>query len=120
MASDTVHLLSMAAWLGGLVFLLVAVLPRRDAGELRRVLPVFSVVAYVCVAALAITGTYQAWLGVGSWRALADSSYGRLVLLKVALFAVLLGLGNVSRLVVQRRWARIPSIPFAYAMADAT
>jgi copper transport protein len=113
-ASDTVHLIAMAAWVGGLIVLLVALLPRRDPDELRAVLPVFSRVAFLSVVLLAVTGTYQAWLGVGSWSALTGTRYGQLVLVKIIVFVGLIGLGNLSRLVVQRRWVR----PVAYAMAE--
>ncbi|MBV9593039.1 MAG: copper resistance protein CopC/CopD [Actinobacteria bacterium] len=117
--SDTVHLIAMTAWIGGLAYLLVAVLPRRESEELGYALPVFSVVAYASVAALAITGTYQAWLGVGSWRALVLTTYGQLVLVKIGLFLALLGLGNASRLAVQRRWGSVSRrVPVAYAMTD--
>jgi copper transport protein len=114
MLSDTAHVLSMAIWIGGLVVLAVALLPRREPGELRDVLPTFSRVAYICVATLAVTGTYQAILGLGSWRALAVTDYGRLVLVKAALFVGLLVFGNISRSAVQRRWVRVP---VAHAMA---
>jgi copper transport protein len=115
--SDSLHLLAMSAWVGGLAYLLIAVLPRREPDELRRVLPVFSWVAYVSVATLAVTGTYQAWLGVGSWRALAVTNYGRLVLLKIILFVAMIVLGNLSRKVVVRRWSpRLPAV--AYAMTE--
>ena len=113
--SDTVHLLSMAAWAGGLVYLFACVLPRSEPFELQRALPMFSRVAYVSVALLAVTGTYQAWLGVGSWRALAITTYGQLVLVKIALFVGLLALGNLSRRAVQRQWG---GIPVAYALTD--
>ena len=114
MLSDTAHVLSMAVWVGGLVVLTLALLPRREPSELREVLPTFSRVAYVCVGTLALTGTYQAILGLSSWRALGVTDYGRLVLLKVALFVGLLVLGNISRMAVQRRWVRVP---VAHAMA---
>jgi copper transport protein len=113
-ASDTVHILAMGLWVGGLVMLGAAVLPRREPDELNIVLPVFSRVAYLSVGALAITGSYQAFLGVNSWRALALTDYGRLVLLKIALFGLLLALGNLARTTVQRRFVRV-----AYAMTDA-
>ncbi len=113
-ASDTVHLTAMALWIGGLAYLLVAILPRREPDELRTVLPVFSRTAFGCVIALAITGTYQAWLGVGSLDALTSTRYGQLVLVKIGLFLVLVGLGNLSRVVVQRRYVR----PVAYAMTE--
>jgi copper transport protein len=111
--SDTVHLTAMAAWLGGLVLLALAVLPRRDPAELQAVLPVFSRVAFAAVTLLAVTGTYQAWRGVGTIDALTSTTYGRLVLLKIGLFAGVLLLGNLSRLAVQRRYART----VAYALS---
>ena len=40
--SDTLHLLAMSAWIGGLVYLCAAVLPRREPDELRATLPIFS------------------------------------------------------------------------------
>jgi copper transport protein len=93
----------------------IAILPRRDPDELREVLPTFSRVAFTSVCAIAITGTYQAWRGIGSWRAIVDTEYGLLVLAKVIGFLGLLALGNLSRRVIQRR-VRRPVV--AYAMAD--
>lgn len=113
---DVLHLLAMGAWLGGLIVLLAAVLPRRDPGELGAVLPVFSKVAFTSVVVLASTGTYAAWRGVGTVNALFTTSYGLLVAGKVVLFVGLVLLGNLSRGVVQRRFAR-PVV--AYAMTDA-
>ncbi len=84
--SDSAHLAAMAVWVGGLVYLLVAVLPRREPVELRRVLPVVSRVAFCAIAVLAVTGTYQAWLGIGAVDAITTTRYGQYVLIKVALF----------------------------------
>jgi copper transport protein len=121
LASDTAHLSAMAVWLGGLVLLVGAVLPRREPDELADVLPVFSRAAFTAVCVLAVTGTYAAWRGVGSWRALFATEYGLLVVVKVVLFCGLLALGNMSRRVVQRRYQRSrPGRPVvAYAMTDA-
>ena len=93
----------MATWVGGLVILVAALLPRRDPDELDAVLPVFSKVAFVAVVVLAVTGTYAAWRGVGSWRAFFHTEYGLLVLAKIVLFVGLIALANLSRQVVQRR-----------------
>jgi copper transport protein len=114
MTSYAVHLAAMATWLGGLVYLLVALLPRGEPGELRRVLPVFSRTAMGCVTVLAVSGTYQAWLGIGSVDAITSTRYGQLVLVKVGLFICILALANLSRVVVQRRYVRT----VAYAMSD--
>ena len=115
MTSYAAHLAAMATWLGGLAYLLVALLPRGEPGELRRVLPVFSRTAMCCVAVLAVSGTYQAWLGIGTVDALTTTRYGQLVLVKVGLFLCILALANMSRVSVQRRYVRT----VAYAMTDA-
>ena len=106
LSSDMAHLTAMSAWVGGLVLLVVAVLPRRHPAELRTVLPTFSRVAFICVLVIAVTGTYQAWRESGTVAAITTTTYGRLVLLKAALFIGLLLLGNLSRLAIQRRYIR--------------
>ena len=103
---DATHVLSMTAWLGGLLMLLLAVLPRHEPEELQAVLPVFSRVAFVAIGALAITGTYAAWRGIGAWAAIFGTTYGLLVMAKVLLFVGLLAVGNMSRRLVQRRATR--------------
>jgi copper transport protein len=113
--ADAVHLIAVATWVGGLAMLGIAILPRRDPGELREVLPMFSRVAFTSVCAIAITGTYQAWRGIDSWRAIFGTEYGLLVIAKVVGFIGLLALGNLSRRVIQRR-VRRPVV--AYAMAN--
>jgi copper transport protein len=115
-AADSLHLLAMAAWLGGLALLVAAVLPRREPDELRAALPVFSRVAFGSVTVLAVTGTYAAWRGIGTVHAIFTTTYGLLVVVKVGLFIGLLVLGNFSRVLIQRRFARVP---VAYAMTDA-
>jgi putative copper resistance protein D len=53
-----------------------------------------------CVAALALTGIASAWYTVGSVPALFGTSYGRLLLAKLALFAAMIALAAANRL----RW----------------
>jgi copper transport protein len=108
---DAVHLTAMATWIGGLIMLVTAVLPRREPDELRDVLPVFSRTAFVAVVALAASGTYAAWRGIGTVHAIFSTTYGLLVVSKVVLFAGLLALGNFSRVLIRRRTV-------AYAMTD--
>ncbi|WP_329385176.1 copper resistance CopC/CopD family protein [Streptomyces sp. NBC_01716] len=95
MPLDVLHLLAVAAWLGGLVSLLVALYrtPDIERAAVRR----FSRIAFGSVVVLAATGLYQAWRQVGSWSALTGTSYGQLLLAKVALIAVLLGAAWFSR-----------------------
>lgn len=95
MPVDVLHLLAVAAWLGGLASLLVALYRTPDIGSaaVRR----FSAVAFGSVVVLAATGIYQSWRQVGSWSALTGTHYGQLLILKVALIAVLLAVAWFSR-----------------------
>ncbi|MGP3924549.1 copper resistance CopC/CopD family protein [Streptomyces sp. 8N616] len=103
MPVDVVHLLAVAAWLGGLTALLVAL--HRDPSVERTAVHRFSRVAFGSVLVLAATGLYQSWRQVGSWDALTSTSYGQLLLVKVGLVVVLVGIASISR-----RWtARLPA-----------
>jgi copper transport protein len=95
---DLLHVLAAAVWIGGL-FALALVVPRTDAPEdvaaaaVRR----FSTLALVSVVAVAVTGVARAIGELSAATQLWTTSYGRAILAKTALFAVLLGLGAVSR-----------------------
>ncbi|WP_030292505.1 copper resistance CopC/CopD family protein [Streptomyces katrae] len=95
MPADILHLLAVAAWLGGLTALLVAL--HKVPGIEREAVQRFSRVAFVSVLVLTVTGIYQSWRQVGSWSALTGTSYGQLLLLKVGLVAALVGIAYVSR-----------------------
>ncbi|NGO42078.1 copper resistance CopC/CopD family protein [Streptomyces ureilyticus] len=112
MPVDVLHLLAVAAWLGGLSALLVALYraPSIEASAVRR----FSGVAFGSVAVLAATGIYQSWRQLGSWSALTGTSYGQLLFVKIGLVAVLVGVAWISR-----RWtARLTSAPEAVSESD--
>ncbi|MET9150753.1 copper resistance protein CopC [Streptomyces griseoflavus] len=108
MPVDVVHLLAVAAWLGGLTALLVALFraPAEtpvDRDAVRR----FSRLAFGSVIAVVVTGVYQSWRQLGSWSAFTDTRYGQLLLAKLGLVAVLVGVASVSR-----RWtARLAQAP---------
>ncbi|WP_411075347.1 copper resistance CopC/CopD family protein [Streptomyces sp. cmx-4-7] len=106
MPVDILHLLAVAAWLGGLTVLLVA-LYRAPSVE-RAAVECFSKVAFASVAALAATGLYQSWRQVGSWSALTGTRYGQLLLVKIGLMGVLVGIAWISRRWTQRL-ADLPS-----------
>jgi copper transport protein len=98
MPVDVLHLLAVAAWLGGLGALLVALYRAPadtpvDAPAVRR----FSQVAFGSLLALIATGTYQSWRQLGSWSAFTDTRYGQLLLAKIALVVVLVGVAWISR-----------------------
>jgi copper transport protein len=108
-ATDTAHLLAMAAWLGGLAMLFLCVLPAGrgvPAREAAAVLPRFSRLAVAAIAVLVLTGVYQAWRELRDTDLTGGSSYTRLLVFKVAAFGLLLCLGAGSRALVQYRYVR--------------
>jgi copper transport protein len=92
-AADAVHLLGAGVWMGGLAVLIFAFLPESDEAARAQVLPRWSRTAALTVTAMVITGTYQAWRETRSLGALTGTGYGRLLIAKLAVVALLLALG---------------------------
>ena len=85
--SDVVHVTAAAVWLGGLAGLFL-VLRRRAPHPVRSTASIvgrFSTAAAISVAFLAAAGLAMAWVEVGSLSGLWSTTYGRLVLVKVAI-----------------------------------
>ena len=110
---DIAHGWATAAWLGGLVMLLVLALPllralapsdrvRLGAGVIVR----FSAVAVGAVVILVITGVYRALAELPSLSALWTTAYGVALLAKLIVFAVMLVLAAWNRLVLHPRLER--------------
>lgn len=100
---DLVHLAGICAWIGGLAMLLFCVLPRRRVEELATVVPRYSRLASAAVLSIVLGGTVLGWQLVGSVGALSDTDYGRLLLIKIVAFAVVLLAAWYSRNWVTRR-----------------
>lgn len=102
LVADTLHVWSVGGWIGGMVLVLSLERSRGHGAdsESRSLLPVlvprFSRVALVCVPILVGTGVSAAWIHLGSPTALVGTTYGRLLLAKIALVLVVLALGAVN------------------------
>ncbi|MFE8962654.1 copper resistance CopC/CopD family protein [Streptomyces iakyrus] len=98
MPVDVLHLLAVAAWLGGLGALLVALYRApADTPVDRPAVRRFSRIAFGSVLTLIATGTYQSWRQLGSWSAFTDTRYGQLLLAKIGLVVVMVGVAWISR-----------------------
>ena len=71
-------------------------------------LPRYSALALGAIVALVVSGAYQAWRQVGSLDALKDTDYGRLLIVKLVVFAALIVAAAFSREVVNRRFRDLP------------
>ncbi|HET7517527.1 MAG TPA: CopD family protein [Actinomycetes bacterium] len=97
-----VHFSAAAAWFGGLVLLGTCVLPRAEGGLLGAVAR-FSSVAFTAMVVIVVTGMVQGWRQGGSLQALGDTAYGRLLVVKVAVFLLLIVVAGRSRVLVRRK-----------------
>ncbi len=103
---DTAHVLAMCIWFGGLAALLLSALGGGFSGGLRRALIRFSFIATTCVIVLVLSGLFAAWRQVGfTVKGYTSTDYGKLLLVKVAIVAGLVGLAAISRTIVRRRRA---------------
>jgi len=106
LASDIIHLLAAAAWIGALGAFVLIVSRRPQTPEIlnaaHRALASFATVGAIIVGLIVATGLVNSYLLVGPRNVLrlAESDYGRLLLIKLTLFAIMLGLaaGNRFRL----------------------
>ena len=109
--ADTVHVLAMAVWLGGLAVLATVLLPGRPAAEVREPLTRWSRVALLSVVAIVVSGGFQTWRQVGSIDALRSTDYGRMLIVKLVVFAVLVAVAAFSREIVLRLFSAGPDDP---------
>jgi copper transport protein len=109
-SADWLHLVAASLWIGGLVALVLCVWP--VAPELRRSAFLgFSRLATVLVAVLLLAGTY---LGIARLPAAPDlweTTYGRTLLVKLALVGLALTWGAVHHFLVRPRLERGAPVP---------
>ncbi|MBI3743945.1 MAG: copper resistance protein CopC [Chloroflexi bacterium] len=109
--SDFIHLLSASVWGGGLLYLVLVVpvalsrlveRPRREF--LAALVPRFSRLATISVAAILVSGLYNSWAQVSSVGA-STQPYGLALIAKVALVVPLLVLGALNPKWISKRLA---------------
>ncbi len=114
-AADVLHLIAAAAWVGALVPLaLLLAMTKEEADGLavaRTATRRFSTLGIASVATLLVTGFVNGWYLVGSISALNESEYGRLLLIKLALFVCMVAIAAFN-------WSRLT--PNLVQNADAT
>jgi putative copper resistance protein D len=104
--ADALHLVAASAWIGGLVPLaLLLSFTRRHGSEAWAAIAAavtqrFSVLGIASVATLIASGTINAWFLVGSVQALLVTEYGRVLIVKLALFVLMLAIAAINRTVL--------------------
>lgn len=100
------HLSAVSAWVGGLTMLSVCLLPRRRLAELEEVVPKFSKVAALSVLTIVASGSILLWQIVGSVDGFWATHYSRVLLVKLALFVLVMLAAMKSKHWVDRRLAK--------------
>jgi copper transport protein len=110
---DVFHVAAASTWVGGLAFTILGLML---AGDDRwplasRAVPRFSLLAVFSVATLIVAGTLRGYQEVRAFHGLWDTTYGQLLLVKIALVLplLLLGLYN-NRYAVPRLKKQIASV----------
>jgi putative copper resistance protein D len=102
-AADVLHLIAAAAWVGALlplIVLLAAASGGADDASLsmaRTATTRFSILGIVSVGTLLVTGIVNTYYLAGSVPALLHTDYGRLLLIKIALFLAMVAIATVNR-----------------------
>jgi putative copper resistance protein D len=100
--ADVLHLIAAAAWVGALIPLAIVLGAAKDTGPsalaVARVATLrFSTLGIASVGTVVATGIVNTFELTGSWAALFGTDYGRLLLVKVALFLAMLAIAAVNR-----------------------
>ena len=124
---DWAHAVAATAWTGGLLTLLVVVLPSATRWPSPLVVALirrFSRLAAWCLALVALSGVYNAWLQLATASALWQTGYGRVLGAKVLVVLALAFFGAANRYTVlpglgaERAAGAVPSRLVTYVAAE--
>jgi cytochrome c oxidase assembly factor CtaG/putative copper export protein len=96
--SLALHVTAASLWVGGLIAILLV----RRAPNIAEVTARYSRLALMCFVTVAVSGIANAWVRLGAWHQLFDSTYGLLILGKIVALAALCAIGA---------WHRARTIP---------
>jgi putative copper export protein len=106
-AADWLHAAAAAFWLGGVAYLLLALVPlalrHSLLGELGAAVARFSPLAVAAVTVIGLTGLMQSASTLGSAADLLTTAYGQALLAKSAGFAALIALGAFHQFAIGPR-----------------
>ena len=109
LVSDVGHLLAVSAWVGGLLVLVLGLRRWWTDADSAQLLPGWSRLATWSVLLLVATGTLASFREVGELSALFETTYGRLLVTKVALVGLMLLFALVGRAFVREHYTAPPS-----------
>jgi len=112
-AGDYIHLIAAAVWAGGLLFLALLLLRLRrmetvpEPDRLVLLLQRYSLSAQAAVFILALTGLFSSFVQLPSPGSLFGTTYGRVLLAKLAIVAAIMALAYFNNRAVRRAAATV-------------
>ena len=109
LALDYIHNLVAAVWIGGIFYFVFTLLPtfsqlkEKNREKMSLVLiPRFSIAFIISVGVVIITGPTLMWFLESDVGLISESVYGQLIILKIAIAAIMVGLGGFFQFKVQK------------------
>jgi copper transport protein len=107
---DYIHNLVAGIWIGGIIYFVFTLLPTfSQLDDLKRekmtlvLIPRFSIVFIVAVGIVIITGPTLMWFLESDVGLIIGSTYGKLILVKIAIASIMVGLGGYLQVKIQKR-----------------
>lgn len=109
LAIDYTHNLVAAVWIGGIFYFVFTLLPtfsqlkEKNREKMSLVLiPRFSIAFIISVGVVIITGPTLMWFLESDVGLITESVYGQLIIIKIAIAAIMIGLGGLFQFKVQK------------------
>lgn len=106
---DYIHNLVAAIWIGGIIYFVFILLPafsKLENTEKEKMslvmIPRFSIAFIIAVGVVIITGPTLMWLLESDVGVIRESLYGKLIIVKIAIAAIMIGLGGFFQYKVQK------------------
>jgi copper transport protein len=109
MILDYVHSLVAAIWIGGIFYFIFALLPvfsRLEKAKMEKMslvmIPRFSIVFVIALGIVIISGPTLMWLLESDVGMITESTYGKLIIAKIAIASIMIGLGGFFQFKIQK------------------
>ncbi len=110
------HLLAAVVFFGAIFYIHIFVRPTRLTGGLPKA---ERILGLSCMAVLTVTGIYLTWARMDRWAQFWDNTFGRMLTVKIALFALMVAIGLAAVTVVHRRMRAAAKAPAPAGPDDA-
>jgi len=106
LAVEFLHQFGAAIWIGGIPCFVLALAYAGDGAAWRLIGARFSRMSMVGVGCIVVSGVTMCFAYIGDWQGFYGTAYGVMVCAKIAMLLMLLGLGGMNFLLVERLRAR--------------